>query len=250
MNWSWLLPSIEGIPVLMYHRVWPGREDDLTITPEKLQAQWAFLRQEGYQPVSIQEFNRVSRSGNNPPGKKSILITFDDGYVNNYQYAYPLLKEMGWQATFFIVADTIDGTAKKETNEIEYKLDLDGLRQLDPATVQLAMHGYHHEHFSKLSLEEIKSAITTSVKIFNESGLPYCKALAYPYGSRPKDAATLALLKTWMSEIGIETAFRIGNQVSKVPAPDLFEIRRIDIKGTDSMADFRIKLTKGKLKPF
>ena len=53
-----------------------------------------------------------------------------------------------------------------------------------------------------------------------------------------------------MKENNIDAAFRIGNQVCRIPAPDIYEIRRIDIKGTDTMDDFRIKLRKGKLKPF
>ena len=250
MNWSWLLPETKGIPVLMYHKVWPGLNDALTISPEKLEEQWAFLKQEGYNTISLREFIRISQSATTPLPSKSILITFDDGYVNNYEYAYPLLKKMGWQATFFIVADNIDGTAKKETDSREYKMDLNGLRQLDPSIVQLAMHGYHHEHFGRLTLDEIKAVILKSVQVFDNSGLPYSKVLGYPFGARPKEETTLRALKEWMKATGIEAAFRIGNQVSKIPAPDMMELKRIDIKGSDTLNEFKIKLKKGKLKPF
>jgi hypothetical protein len=57
-------------------------------------------------------------------------------------------------------------------------------------------------------------------------------------------------LKRIMAEMGIKAAFRIGNKVSEVPAPDMYELKRIDIKGTDTVADFKIKIKKGKLKPF
>ena len=63
-------------------------------------------------------------------------------------------------------------------------------------------------------------------------------------------SSTQSRLKEWMKENNIDAAFRIGNQVCQIPAPDIYEIRRIDIKGTDTMDDFRIKLRKGKLKPF
>jgi hypothetical protein len=53
-----------------------------------------------------------------------------------------------------------------------------------------------------------------------------------------------------MSDFGIEAAFRIGNKPQRSPATDLYELKRIDIRGGDSLEEFKIKLRKGKLKPF
>ncbi len=248
MNWSWLLPSIKGISVLMYHKVWPGISDDLTITPEHLAQQWAYLKQQGYNTLSLPDFIGIIEAGA-PCPPKSLLITFDDGYRNNYQYAYPLLKEMGWQATFFIIAETLSLASSKE-NTPDTKMSLAELKALDPEVVQLALHGLHHEHFSKLTSNEIKEVMQQSIAAFDNSGLTYHKVLAYPYGSRPKDAATNKSMKAFFKEMGLRAAFRIGNQVCKVPATDKYELRRIDIKGTDALHEFKIKLTKGKLKPF
>jgi peptidoglycan/xylan/chitin deacetylase (PgdA/CDA1 family) len=248
MHLHWLLPTIKGIPVLMYHRVWPGHNDELTIDPPKLKEQWSWMKKGGYHTLSLSEFLIAAKTGKYP--KKSFLITFDDGYTNNLEYVYPILKEFNWTATFFIIADNIDGTAKQSKNTANKKMDLVELKQLDPSIVQLGMHGYNHESFADHSIEDIKTILTRSVAAFDNSGLTYYKALAYPYGARPKNTAAFTELKKWMRDNGIEAAFRIGNQVSKIPAPDMYEIRRIDIKGTDTMEDFKIKLKKGKLKPF
>ena len=247
MNLSWLLPSGEGIPVLMYHKVWPGISDSLTITPERLREQWQLLRSEGYQPLSLPAYLDIA-TGNRQISGKPILLTFDDGYRNNLMYAYPLLKEFGWQATFFIITGTIDGAVSNDTDEMEQKMNLDELKQLDPAFVQLAMHGYIHEDMSKISLIEARNALERSLQVLGSSSLRWHKVLAYPYGARPgKD---FAALKELMAGMGIKAAFRIGNRVSEVPAKDLFELKRIDIKGTDTIKNFRVKLKKGKLKPF
>jgi hypothetical protein len=93
---------------------------------------------------------------------------------------------------------------------------------------------------------DLKSAIDA----FNGSRLVFHRVFAYPYGGRPKERATKAEFRQKMKNIGVTAAFRIGNQVSKVPVPDIFEIKRIDIRGTDTLDEFRIKLKKGKLKPF
>jgi len=248
MRLHWLLPSIQGIPILMYHKVWEGVNDSLTMTPEKLREQWLWLKEQGYNAIHLADFLRATKTGIYK--EKSILITFDDGYTNNLQYAYPLLKELNWAATFFIIADNVDGTAKRSIDASNRKMDLAELKQLDPATVQLGMHGYNHESFSDTKIEDIKNILEKSVHAFESSGLVFHKVLAYPYGARPKVASEFSTLKKWMLEFGMEAAFRIGNKPCAMPAPDIFEIKRIDIKGADTIKDLTIKLRKGKLKPF
>lgn len=249
MNWSWLLPAGKGIPVLMYHKVWPGRNDDLTISPERLREQWMYLKGEGYTTLSIGEYLEIAKGQKQAP-RKAVLITFDDGYRNNLTYAYPLLKELGWNATFFIITNSIEGVTEPVDHEAEQKMTPEELKSLDPATVQLGMHGYAHRNLGKIGIEEMERELTNSVNAFSNSGLQFAKVFAYPYGGRPSDKETLNKVKELMTASGIEAAFRIGNRVSKVPAPDIFEIRRIDIRGTDTISTFKTKLAKGKLKPF
>jgi len=248
MNFSWLLPEGKGIPVLMYHKVWPGCNDDLTITPEKLREQWSYLKQEGYHPLSLTDYLEIAHGMKAAPAR-AMLITFDDGYQNNQVYVYPLLRELGWQATFFIIGNTLDETHKNESGP-EQKMTWGELRMLDPAVVQLGMHGYAHENMGSAGPDKMEAELGAMVNAFKSSGLPFHMVFAYPYGARPGSKVMLATLKRQMAEMGITAAFRIGNRVSNVPAEDIFEVKRIDIKGTDTMNAFKIKLKKGKLKPF
>lgn len=244
-----LLPTIKGIPVLMYHRIWPGMQDGLTLTPEQLREQWTWLKKEGYQALSLEDFLLIVQGKKKRSGKQ-VLLTFDDGYQNNLTYVYPLAEEMGFCFTIFIITATLDGFSYEEQEPWNKKLRVSELKQMAPATVQLALHGYKHENFSETSLEDIKQAMNLSLIAFGKSGLPYHKVLAYPYGARPKDAKALSALKDWMKESSIEAAFRIGNKPEAVPGKDIYEIKRIDIRGEDTIDTFRIKLKKGKLKPF
>jgi peptidoglycan/xylan/chitin deacetylase (PgdA/CDA1 family) len=134
MNLSWLLPEIQGIPVLMYHKVWPGRADALTISPERLREQWLYLKQEGYQALSLSEFLSIAR-GELPKPARAVLLTFDDGYRNNLQYAYPLLQETGFSAVFFIICNTLTGNINKEETPEDQKLSIDELRGISPDVV-------------------------------------------------------------------------------------------------------------------
>jgi peptidoglycan/xylan/chitin deacetylase (PgdA/CDA1 family) len=248
MNLSWLLPSGKGIPVLMYHKVWNGKSDKLTITPERLREHWIFLKDQGYHTLSLQEYLEIVK-GEKPPADKSILITFDDGYRNNLVYAYPMLREFGMKATFFIITDTLVADTGGLDGE-EQKMSLNELRLFDPAIVQLAIHGFEHLNMSEINFERMKAELINSLKAFEYSGLIFSKVFAYPYGARPLNPKMCRELKRLMGHLGIEAAFRIGNKVSKIPAQDIFEIRRIDINGTDRVHELKIKLKKGKLKPF
>lgn len=250
MRLHWLLPNRPGIPVLMYHRVWPALRDGLTVTPEDLRAQWSWLRDQGYQCLKLDEFLAASRGEKQAP-KKSFLLTFDDGYRNNLDFALPLLKEFGWEATVFLIAGTLDGSFVYGDPEGPGKtMDLVDLRSMAGPHIQFALHGHHHENFSEHSCAELRQALEASCRVFNEAGLPYRKVLAYPYGARPGDTQMFKELKEWMKAYGIEAAFRIGNRPQSLPATDIYELTRIDIRGEDSLNDFKIKLRKGKLKPF
>jgi peptidoglycan/xylan/chitin deacetylase (PgdA/CDA1 family) len=246
----WLLPKVKGIPVLMYHRVWPGLRDGLTVTPEDLRAQWTYLRDAGYECLTLARFLSIVRGESKPP-QKAFLLTFDDGYRNNLTHVLPLLKAFGWEATIFIIAGTLDGSMSlDEDDELTRKLSADELRSMAGTQVQFGLHGYHHENFSSFSIDELEQAVRKSCTAFEQAGIPFQKVLAYPYGARPKDHNDFFRLKAWMSDYGIEAAFRIGNKPQRAPATDLYELKRIDIRGEDSPQDFKIRLRKGKLKPF
>ncbi len=250
MKLSWLLPALKGIPVLMYHRVWPNLQDGLTVTPQTLRAQWEYLRSEGYECLGMDRFLEIMRAESQAP-EKAFVLTFDDGYYNNLEHVLPLLEEFGWEATIFIIAGTIDGSYPLDAGSgPARKMGADELRRIAGKHVRLGLHGYRHENFSEAGLDAIEKALRSSVDTFEAAGIPFAKVLAYPYGARPKDKLEFQVLKAWMSNFGIEGAFRIGNKPQPAPALDLYELKRIDIRGEDTLEDFKIKLRKGKLKPF
>lgn len=88
-----------SIPVLMYHHVRPGA-GMIACTPENFESQLQWLRANGYKGLSLDEFTR--HLAGEDVGK-GVVITFDDGYLNNWIYAFPLLKKYGFKATIFLV---------------------------------------------------------------------------------------------------------------------------------------------------
>lgn len=101
-----------GLTVLMYHRVTnlPRDPQRLSVTPEKFEAQLMFLKREG-RIMSIDQFDKILETGKKFPAK-SVLITFDDGYADNFLEAKPILEKLNIQALFFISTGNI-GTHKE-----------------------------------------------------------------------------------------------------------------------------------------
>ncbi|GAQ94585.1 polysaccharide deacetylase [Thermodesulfovibrio aggregans] len=94
-----------SIPVVMYHHVMPGKTE-LNITPELFEEQLLALNRSGWKPLDAKEFLYLMEHPEESR-KKCVLLTFDDGFVDNYLYAYPLLKKYKMKALMFVATDFI-----------------------------------------------------------------------------------------------------------------------------------------------
>lgn len=88
-----------ALPILMYHSILkdPARTGTYVVTPEDFRRDMVWLRDHGYTTVHLAEVLDYVYEGA-PLPEKPVVVTFDDGYVNNYLYAYPILQEMGMKA--------------------------------------------------------------------------------------------------------------------------------------------------------
>jgi peptidoglycan/xylan/chitin deacetylase (PgdA/CDA1 family) len=103
------------LPVLMYHHVSP-RPGLVTCSPENFRAQMAWLAENGWKTLSTAAFAAAAASGDMP--RKSVLVTFDDGYLDNWVHAYPVLREFGQRATLFLITGWIgDGPRRPHAGE-------------------------------------------------------------------------------------------------------------------------------------
>lgn len=100
----------QPLPVLMYHHISP-KPGLVTCLPENFRAQMQWLAKNGWKTLSTATFSAALASGQVP--KKSVLITFDDGYLDNWVYACPVLQEFGLQATIFLITGWIGEGEKR-----------------------------------------------------------------------------------------------------------------------------------------
>lgn len=108
------------VPVLMYHNI--GEEDGengMIISPQRFESQIKALQENGFESITITEL-RDYVTGNASLPEKPILITFDDGYLSNYEFAYPILQKYEYEATVFAVGVTMGSDTYKDTGNSIY----------------------------------------------------------------------------------------------------------------------------------
>lgn len=107
------MKTAKAVPVLMYHHVSPN-PGLVTLSPEVFSAQMEWIAANGYHTATCDELAGFLEGGGLPA--KSVVITFDDGYLDNYVYAYPVLERLGLRAAVFIVTGWIgDGPPRKHS---------------------------------------------------------------------------------------------------------------------------------------
>ena len=105
----------QPLPVLMYHHISP-KSGLVTCSPENFRAQMQWLKKNGWKTLSTAAFADALATGQIP--RKSVLITFDDGYLDNWIYAHPVLQEFGQRATIFLITGWVgDGPARPQAGQ-------------------------------------------------------------------------------------------------------------------------------------
>lgn len=234
------------LPVLMYHNFTPSVEKakGLTISESLFEEQLKYLVANNYVGIHFKDLK-----ANNTLPKKSIMLTFDDVTVNQLEIALPLLQKYNFKAVFFIPFAYV-GKSDLWNSGAEKIMTIEQLKSLPSDLIELGHHSFEHKRFKALSKEEIEEDLKKSNQFINENQLNVVPAIAYPYGSYPKDKNKFQEFKTILKENGIQFGLRIGNKISRFPFKEPYLIKRIDIKGEDSIFRFKIKLLFGRTKLF
>ncbi len=168
------------VPILMYHhiRVNPRPGDPiwaaLNVTPNQLEEQFAYLTTHNYHPVTLDDLT-TALDGKTVLPNNPIILTFDDGYRNFYENAFPLLKKYQVKATEFIITQVLNIPAYLTWNQIG-EMDKSGL-------VYFGAHTRHHPNLPDLSQTTIIDEIKGSKADLEQHLKKPINWFAYPYGS-------------------------------------------------------------------
>jgi peptidoglycan/xylan/chitin deacetylase (PgdA/CDA1 family) len=215
-------------PILMYHylSVPPDNADiyrrDLSVSPDLFAQHLDRLREEGYTTIRLDDLLLHLTEGAPLPARP-VILTFDDGYRDNYTNAFPLLKERGMTATFFIVTDLIDA-------DLPDYLSWDMVREMHAGGMSIQSHGRNHASLKGRDDDYlIWQALGSLETIEFELGVRP-RFISYPAGQY--DENTIKIFQSAQYWAGVTTV-----QGATHSSEDLFELRRVRIRGTTSADD-------------
>jgi len=223
------------LPILLYHKIARipagARYPRSYVTPERFDAQLAFLRRRGYESVSFVDYLGYRRGAARLP-RRPVIITFDDGYRSNRDVALPLLQQHGFRATIFLVAERVGGTNAWDPDEIqEPLLDAAAVRAMQARGIEFGSHSATHARLTALDPAAVLRELRDSRALLGALlGRPV-QVLGYPYGAHN------ALSRRVAREAGYEAAVAIRRRMNG-DGTDLFALRRIPVTSETSLARF------------
>lgn len=223
-----LAKNVYVIPVAMYHSIDKNDADTkLAVKPESFARQMAFLRKNNYNVVGLGKIARyIEKKEKLPP--RTVAITFDDGFKNNYTDAFPALKKYNIPATIFVIVDKIGAPGYLDWKELK--------EMSDSGIVTIGSHTVSHRFLTSLDSEGLKRELEGSKDVLERGLGKKVEYLCYPMG-RHSD-----LVKRIAKEAGYLCAVTTGNCNDTLSNDDIYAIKRVRISRTsDNLFTFWLK---------
>ncbi|MGO0121966.1 polysaccharide deacetylase family protein [Desulfothermobacter acidiphilus] len=221
-----------AVIILMYHKVNPDPSAGglgLRMPPEKFDWQMRYLRTHGYHVVSLEDaYAHLNQGKPLPP--KAVVITFDDGYQDNYFYAWPILRRYGYPATIFLVAGAM---GKYNFFDADYgrqprnqMLTWEQVKEMAASgQITFGAHTMTHPHLTQVGYTRQREEIFNSrAVIARELGRPV-DFFSYPYGDFNQEVARL------VQEAGYKGAVTCVQGVNR-PGADPYTWKRVRVMGS------------------
>ena len=226
------------VPVLMFHSIssLSNPESDLyTLGPTRF-SRWLRLASKlGYRSSTPYDFAvGLAQS-------RSVLLTFDDGYEEIYRHAFPVLQETGFRATVFVVTDLIGQTSVWDE---EYGLprrrllSAEQIKEMHRHGIQFGSHSRTHARLNGLPEAALATEVADSKRCLEDLLGTDVSSFSYPWGE------TDLRVRAAVAQAGYQTAFTTANGLNFWNDP--LTLKRVNIGGKDTLADFVLKLATGK----
>ena len=228
-NYTFWLPlrSAKLPRIVMLHQVTPHVEaSGMNMPPAKFEQLLQYLVKKQAVFCFVSELDQYEGQSN------VFALSFDDGFQDNYQYAFPLLKKYNAKATIYL-ATQIEGIEKLNTAQIQ-EMSASGL-------IEFGAHTQHHVNLLKLSDEEAFAEMQASKKDV-EVLVGKCLSFAYPFGRFNDKHQQMA------KKIGFKNAVSTRKKVEAYTETNQFNIPRVSTHGAMNALQMRIALAKGRYK--
>jgi peptidoglycan/xylan/chitin deacetylase (PgdA/CDA1 family) len=182
-------PDSLRVPVLVYHTIAPihpgqsAEQRQLTVDTATFRQQMSYLAANRYNVIRMSTLiDALQGNGTVPP--QSVVITFDDGWLTQYDNALPILQQMHFTATFFVITKQIGRGSKY--------MGLDQVKALQRAGMTIASHSRTHPNLTKASDARLRDEIEGSRQDLQQMLGVSADVFAYPYGAWNRHVAAVA----------------------------------------------------------
>ena len=142
------------------------------VPPEEFKKQMQYLHDEGYHTITMDELYDYMTKGTELPDKP-VLITFDDGYIDNYKYAFPILKEYNMKATLFMITSAF--------GESRF-VNVEQLKEMQANGIDIQSHTVNHKDLRNMSLDQARDELISSKAVLEDRMKHPVRYIAYPGG--------------------------------------------------------------------
>ncbi|MCR8745426.1 polysaccharide deacetylase family protein [Romboutsia lituseburensis] len=243
--------NAKGIPVLMYHHFADTSEVNATVTKSEFKKQIKYLKENNYTTITVRDLIDFKEGKKTLP-KKSVLITADDGYLSNYEFMYPVLKENKMKATINVIGDKINNADENIKLGIGVpKFNWKQAKEMyDSGVIDIQSHTYD-SHYKDETTNGLKCVFSKPLN--KESRQTYIKridgdikksidsiqknlgykpiALFYPFGEFSETSEKV------LKQNGIKATFVINNGQTKI-SKSTYLLNRIIVGGNDNLDTF------------
>ena len=230
---AWVLTAVppEGFPILEYHMVTENPRPDAkpyVVPPEDFAAQLDYLAAEGYTTITPQDYARA-RKGKQQLPDKPIILTFDDGYEDNWRVVLPMLEERGMKAVFYMVTNSIGQPGY---------LTWDNLFDMERRGMEIGSHTANHLPLTTLSPEKQREELRLSKLMLEWKGMKTIYSFSYPNGSYNAGVVTMLAEEEYLTAVTGEAGL---NTLETNP----YLLRRVNIPPPHfGLTEFRLRLMK------
>jgi peptidoglycan/xylan/chitin deacetylase (PgdA/CDA1 family) len=223
------------VPIFLYHQIAQLAPEKnpigMATTPNHFEEQMRYLHEHGYRSISLKELLDAYHT-TRTFSPKTFVISFDDGYLDNYATAFPIMQKYGFTATIFLVSDLVgkhtDWEGQREPYELMSWQHIDEMRRHG---FDFGSHTRTHINLKNATIKVAVDEITTSREILENKMGTAVHALAYPY------EAFKAIHFDMVQEAGY-----LGACGSPAAAESAYNLWREECFGYESMAQFQAKI--------
>lgn len=216
-------PNAVEVPILLYHRIEAARKESrYSIAPEKFEEQMRLLHNWEYRTITVEMLVQAITEGASLP-PRPILITFDDGHLDNYTTAWPIMEKYGFTGVLYVVSSYIGADGYMTADQIV---------ELYQAGWEVGSHSIHHLDLTSLEPERQRYEIVESRSLLQDKlGLPVT-TFAYPFGEYNRAVADYVEYAGYIAGMGA-TGFAAYQDRS-----NLFFLQRCEIEGWEDARTF------------